>query len=59
MCVAEETNNCEAARRCSVSEKLNRDWRKAEASIKWKGAHRDSRAIISAGVHLHETDDAR
>ena len=29
----------------SVSEKLIRDWRKAEASGKWKGAHRDLRAM--------------
>ena len=58
MCVAEKTNNCEAERRISVSEKLMRDWRKAEASRKWKGAHRDSRAIISAGVHFHETGNA-
>ena len=52
--VTEEMNDCEAARRFSVSEKLIRDWRKAEASGEWKAAHRDSRAI----GRLHETDDA-
>ena len=45
MCVAEETNNCEAGRRFSASEKLIRNWKKAEASRKRKRAHRDSRAI--------------
>ena len=43
--VTEETNNCEAAWRIFVSEKLIRDRRKAEASGKWMGAHRNSRAI--------------
>ena len=45
MHVAEEMKNCKAARRFFVSEKLIRDWRKSEASGKWKGAHRDPRAI--------------
>ena len=45
MCVAEETNNCKTAWRFSVSKKLIRDWRKAEASGKWKVARLDSRAI--------------
>ena len=46
----EETNNCEAAQRLSVSEKLIRDWRKAQASGKWSGAHRDTHAIIGRGA---------
>ena len=37
MCVAEETNNCDAAQRFSVSEKLIRDWRKAEARGSGRG----------------------
>ena len=39
------TDNFEVARRFFVSEKLIRDRRRAEASGKWNGAHRDSRAI--------------
>ena len=39
--IAEQTNNCEAAWRLSVSEKLIKDWRKARdrTAGKWKGAH--------------------
>ena len=43
--VAEEMNDCETARRFSVSKQLIRDRRKAESSGKWEVAHRDSRAI--------------
>ena len=42
---AEEMKNYEASRRFSVSQKLIRDWRKAEASRMWEWAHWDSRDI--------------
>ena len=45
VCVAEEIKNYEASRRFSLSKKLIRDWRKAEASKMWEWAHWDSRAI--------------
>ena len=40
-----ETNNCEAARRFSVSEKLIRDRKQAHTSGKWDGVSRETRAI--------------
>ena len=61
MCVAEETNDCEAARRFSVSEKLIRGLEgtggKLKAAESGRG-HIGTREL-SAGVRLHETDDAR
>ena len=44
-CVAEEMKNYEAARRFSESEKLIRDWRKAEANRMWEWTDWKSRAI--------------
>ena len=68
MCVAEETNNCEAARRFSVSEKLIRGRRKAEASGKsveggtsGPASYRQGCAskVSRAGKGGYEPDDAR
>ena len=57
MYVAEETNNCEAARRFSVSEKLIRYWRKLRPAE--SGRRHIGTRELSAEVRLHETDDAR
>ena len=50
VCVAEETNNCKAARRFSVSEKLIRDWRKLRSAE--SGREHIGTPELSAGVCL-------